>query len=56
MLHPKYIKGFIHPTTLIAALLPVGEYYELKPEEIENFIPENTPTDGNYWYILNFDY
>ena len=30
----------------MAALLSVGEYYKLKPEEIENFIPGNTPTDG----------
>ena len=36
-------------------LLPVGEYYESKPEEINNFVPENTPTDGKYCYVLNID-
>ena len=32
--------------TIIAALLPVKEYYELLIEEVEHFNPENTPTDG----------
>ena len=39
--------------TVMPASLPVGEYYELKSEEIENQIPENTPTDGKYCYMLS---
>ena len=40
----------------MTALLPVGEHYELLSEEDENLIPYDTPTDGNYFYILSIDY
>ena len=36
--------------------MAVREYYELLPKEVENFFPENTPTDGNYFYTLRIDY
>ena len=50
---------------VVAALLPIGEFYELKPEEIENFIPFiqqksflkfHTPTDGKYFDMHCIDY
>ena len=34
--------------TIMAELSPVGEYYELLPEEVKNLIPEDTPIDGRY--------
>ena len=40
----------------MAALLPVGEYFEFKSEDIGNFVPENTPRDGKYWYLASTDY
>ena len=40
----------------MVALLPVWEYYELLSEEVENFIPKNTPTDGRYRYMFSIDY
>ena len=30
--------------TILDALLPVGEFYELKPTKINNFAPVNKPT------------
>ena len=31
--------NYLYPTVM-AALFPVGEYYELKPKEIENLFPD----------------
>ena len=41
---------------LYPTIMAVREYYELLPKEVENFFPENTPTDGNYFYTLRIDY
>ena len=45
----------LYPTIMVAKL-PVGEFYELSSEEVDNFDPENTSTDGDYCYMVRIDY
>ena len=40
----------------MAASLPISEYYKILPKEVDNFNPENTSTDGYYYFMLSTDY
>jgi hypothetical protein len=41
---------------MMSEFLTVGEFYQLTLEEILNFSPENTPTDGEHCWMLSVGY
>ena len=41
---------------MMSEFLTAGEFYQLTLEEILNFSPENTPTDGEHCWMLSVDY
>ena len=42
-----YDVNSLYPT-IMSSFLPVGDFYELTPEEIQNFNPETVRIDGEH--------